>query len=313
MLTTPLKLIRYLIELRINRSLVWLPPRPEREFAWRWGTLMAAQMPIVRARAWKKALARGFDGPDEPPLWPAEAVLRLRISRRTFGLGEAFFLELKLMGDAADHAFFMETMLPALEILGCEGGPSPGANPLWGHFEIHSVRSARGRTWKPLIRDGRLDLRFKVNAGQWEKGLRPAEFRSQPVHRLAWLTPYHPPENRNGGRSSDRPPELPELLEEIARRLGRILHGPRTDAREFVARMDADCAGQWNRALEIAAGVRATSWRPIPTYSSSNPGFLGEQTFAPAIPPALFPFLALGQLIHPGEGALYGCGAFGLL
>jgi hypothetical protein len=312
MLTTPLKLIRYLIELRINRSLVWLPPRPEREFAWRWGTLVAAQMPIVRARAWKKALARGLEEPDEPPLWPAEAVLRLRISRRTFGMGEPIFLELKLMGEAADHGFFMETMLPALEILGYATAPSAGPNPLWGHFEIRSVRSARGRTWKPLIRDGRLDLRFKVNAGQWEKGLRPPECRPQPVFRLAWRTPYHSAKNGNRSAPSDRPPELPELLEETARRLGRILHGPRTDAREFVSRMDADCAGQWNRALEAAAGVRTTGWHPVRSYSASA-GLLGEQTFAPEIPPALFPFLALGQLVHLGEGTLYGHGAFGLV
>lgn len=312
MLTTPLKLIRYLIELRMNRGLVWLFRDRERELARRWGERMAAQMPIVQARPWRKALARR--GEDGSAIWPVEAALRFQSAKRSFGRGEPLFVEVKLFGDAADHGFFMETMLPALERLGCEpetAAEKSVANPLWGHFEIRSVYSARGHGWKPLIRDGRIDLRFKVNAGQWEQGLRSTEYRSEPATRLAWLTPYRSGDAGKNG-TEPPPPSLRELVEETARRLGRILHGRWTDPREFVGKMDADCARRWNRALEAASAIRQGTPRQIPVRPSGGPAFFGEQRFEPEIPPELFSVLALGHLVQLGQGTLYGNGLFRL-
>jgi hypothetical protein len=312
-------LIRYLIEIRINRSLVWMSTVPEKELAWRWGTAMAEQMAITRARSWKKALSSGRQEEDASPGWPVEAVLRLHTPKRTLGLDEHLFLELKLLGDGADHAFFMETMLPALEILGSEpaagGGNSRHPNSLYGHFDILSVRSAKGRGWKPLIRDGRLDLRFKVHGAQWEKGYRMSEYRPAPVHRLVWRTPFDfsapsPPDARTEAKR--RPPELPEFLERTADRLGRIYYGPYAGSREFVGRMKAECAAQWHAAMEMAAKPRVKEYRLKKVPGANHPALIGYQTFNPAIPPELFPFLTLGHLVHLGRGALFGQGLFGL-
>ena len=324
MLPTPLNLIRYLIELRINRGLAWLSNAPEKELSWRWGMAMAEQMAITQARQWKKALAPGWKEETASPAWPVEAVLLLHTSKRTLGLDERFFLELKLLGDGADHGFFMETMLPALEILGSEptagGGKANQPNALYGHFEIRSVRSAKGHGWKPLIRDGRLDLRFKVHGAQWEKGFRMAEYRPEPVHQLVWRTPFDfpdPPSPASLKPAAKRkvkrqPPGLPEFLEGTADRLGRIYHGSYAGSREFVDRMDAECAAKWHEAMEMAAKPRIKRYRLKKTSGATGPALIGFQTFTPAIPPELFPFLTLGHLIHLGRGTLYGQGLFGL-
>jgi hypothetical protein len=132
-----INLIRYLFVLRVNSSLVYLPKYLSIELSSVLGAIIAKRLPTNEAGRWQKTLAIGNEYlserilgsrnlrkspqslqavPDSP--WPIEVVLFTYPRKVTYGQGEMILWELKLFGESADHGFFLEVILPAIEEAG---------------------------------------------------------------------------------------------------------------------------------------------------------------------------------------------------
>ncbi len=330
MLNSPIDLIRYLFILRVNNSLVWVPRYLSAEFSAVLGAAITERLPTRRARPWRKTMAswgqdlatvhkqRVFRKilPEKP--WPIDAVLFWLPNKRTFGTGERILLELKLFGDGADHDMFLEVILPAMEHLGAT--PKSGSRQstsLWGHFDIQSVYTAKGPVWKPLIRDGKLDLRCKVYATQWRRGLRFTPLAPGLPGRLTWLTTFDipgcgPERKRDKRRRLKKAPSLQSILEAFLERMNELLANRRRAPGDVKAMLDLDGEVSFDEALTMAARIPVLKHAITEAPGRSPAPWTGSQTLAEPIPREILPYLGLASLFHIGKGVHYGCGSFTL-
>lgn len=321
----PLRLLRYLIVLRVNSAVARLAPFPAANFSATLGQIIAERLPSQEAKAWRRALLpwEGWEeeieaGRGEPTRtprempsaagWPIDAILRVYPGKQIYGFGERILWEIKLLGDSADHNLFLELLLPAIEAASLTADPRwTQGNSLWGRFEIDQLSVARGALWQPLARQGRIDLRLRPDPLQWADGLPFHPVGSGYVCKVSWQTPYapagdalHPARSpaRSGG-PAHQPPSLTHLWEACTRQIESYLPGWLS-------------AGQRPAMEQMAAAVQETRlvrhWLTPPPYHW--PGqWMGEQLFSP-IPGSAVPYLALGALLHIGQYRHLGCGAF---
>ncbi len=321
-------LLRYLIALRVSGPLVRLLDHPAAEFSLALGTAIADSLPTSDARPWRKALAnwedcfndrskrgpllgiRGFQGPPDVS-WPIDAVFFFYPHKRHYGRGEPILWELKLLGDAADHAFFLEVILPALETLGREGVPGRQyVNCLWGHFDVDSVYVASGDRWDPLVREGRLDLAYRPAPDQWARGWEEKRRKSGGGRSLTWLSPV---ELQPGRSLYDPPADAPlpgHILEAFTHRLSALLFGRHYDIDAFWSMLDDGEALAFIAATREAAdiGVIRDDLEQIPRPWPGR--WTGVQVFDRAVSGDLFGYLALASLVHIGRYPHFGCGTF---
>ncbi|MBF0204444.1 MAG: hypothetical protein HQK67_09060 [Desulfamplus sp.] len=278
--------------------------------------------------------------------WPINAVIFWYPVKRSYGKGELILFELKLLGDAADHELFVEVILPAMEQISMtpyigtkniesknSGSNNSGSknsrsknsrsnnsvtkntNSLWGHFDIRSVYSAKGYLWRPILKNGRLDLRRKVNSTQWSSGLKPLDGSFKSLDQLTWISPFMIDGLKKDTRDSRKnnriaAPKLFYILEAIAERMGLIFISKYSTAADFLNSLDNEERLAWKQAMEQSLR--------IPIYNnmikeSSNPiqGFgKGFQIFSKQIPDFIIPYLELGAIFHIGEYAHFGCGTY---
>ena len=319
----PIRLLRYLLALRVNSSLVRLPRCLSLELSLVLGAIIAERLPTHEARRWHKALAPwyGYEGDilelpasDAPAQgqpksstvpevsWPIEVALYAYPGKRMYGRGEPILWELKLMGESADHGLFLELILPAIE----EAGGSTDEhwkrkNRLWGQFDIDSVYVARGLQWEPLVQEGHLDLRYQPSPTQWAEGGILAVVPERQLSVLTWLTPFT-------FAAPIEEPNLRDILEATEACLHRLVPKRRGKADE-VEEILADAEPSWQESLEQASEV------PVQQYDLKRapkhwPGrWIGSQCFS-AIPPAIVPYLNLASILHVGRYTHFGCGTF---
>lgn len=328
----PLNLIRYLIVCRVNASMVWLSSDPAVEFSLVLGTFIQESLPTIQARPWRKALVPwkehgGLSAIRNRSLkaipgvaWPVEAVIFCYPGKRAYGEGELVMLELKLIGEGADHSFFLETVLPALETASSRidrGWQTP--NSLWGKFDINSVYVARGHNWETLVHDGRLDLRYSATSMQWCEGLDLRPHSSAPFQNLIWITPFNLRSGEEGspaGKPGQKitPAEVPslsEILTSLMTRMNSLPIGKPHKGATFwdvLAPRDRDA---FQEALDRCSEVPMihSALRPV---SRARPGrWIGRQRFG-VIPDSVVPYLGLASIFHIGEHTHLGCGTFTL-
>lgn len=316
-----INLIRYLLVWRVNSSLVWVPRCLAAELSPVLGTIISKRLPTSEARYWRKALApydeyhgegsdKGNKNSNKIPeaSWPIEAVLFVYPGKRTYGIGEFIMWELKLIGESADHGFFLEVILPAMEEAGYTSEPQWNRpNTLWGKFDIHSVYVARGSNWEPLVTDSRLDLRYRASPIQWAEGLTFGEKLKfdNPTH-LTWLTPFDLDVGGSGneairqGKSNDRKiPTLKDILEALVFRINLL-----------VPRMEEELPIQG--AMEQADNV-SILYKNIKAAPKGWTGrWVGTQIFS-YIPFSAIPYLELASILHVGKQTHFGCGTFVLI
>lgn len=332
----PINLIRYLIMLRVNRGLARLPAGLAPELSLVLGSTIANRLPTREARPWQKAL-RPWEASGGPALrlsaakrkpesvpeaaWPIEAVLFVYPGKRNYGAGELMVWELKLLGDSADHALFLEIILPALEEAGFAADvPWHGPTTLWGRYNIHAVYAAHGSRWAPVVSDGKLDLRYRATPAQWAEGLILEPTHDRDLKRLTWITPFDlRPASLQDAPSGPSPasiplnevPSLEEILEALVFRISQLLPGKYNSPEAAWEVIGPDGQFDLTDALEQASHVslapRGHAFTPAP---KEWPGrWLGAQTFS-AIPPAVIPYLQLASLLHIGRQVHFGCGTF---
>ncbi len=327
----PINLIRYLIVLRTNIPLVRLPGCLPVELSLVLGNAITERLPTQARRPWRKALAvwEAYGGlevvgkkkPSKPvpeAQWPVQTTFFVYPGKYDYGKDELLFLELKLMGESADHALFLEIILPALESLGYDRQAKwSGKTTLWGHFDIHAVYVARGPQWRPLVQDGKLDLDFRATPKQWAHRLKFSY--DETYSRLTWLTPFDfsPPGTapKSSKKRKNAPaaevPTLRDILESLTERISQLLPGKYNTPQDAWQAIAPEWQFNLLDALAQAEETRLRRWKLKPAPKEWPGRWIGEQRFDP-IPLAVLPFLELASILHVGRGTHFGAGTFRL-
>lgn len=316
-----ISLIRYLLVWRINSSLVRLSRCPSTELSSVLGAIIAKRLPTGEASRWRKAEKAGQPESQTIGLptfrlsqpWPIEAVLLVYPGKKTYGQGELILWELKLIGESADHGFFLEVILPAMEEASYTSEPQWNRpNKLWGRFDIHSVYVARGSHWEPLVSDGRLDLRYRANPVQWAEGLtfgsglQTGKF-SSPT-RLVWLTPFDFGEEAHGKQVSP----LRRILEALIARMSLLIPDLRNVPDDGWDILSKEQTFSIQDAMEQADNIPILH-DDIKSAPRDCPGhYTGTQIFS-YIPLPIIPYLELASILHVGKHTHFGCGTFTLI
>ncbi|MCD6306726.1 MAG: hypothetical protein J7M32_10640 [Deltaproteobacteria bacterium] len=310
--------------------MAFLPLFPSVEFSLVLGTFIAERLPTVQARAWRKALMAweeygGISLIKKRSLknvpradWPLEAVLFCYPGKKVYGEGELIMLELKLMGESADHALFLETILPALEtasstIDGCWQAPYS----IWGRFDIKSIYVARGPKWEPLVDDGRLDLRYKATPLQWSEGLCFHSDSQRLLRNLTWVTPFDLRPNETDGNNEENRlkitpgevPSLKEILTSFMLRMNSFSTGKRNKGIQFWDLLSSRDRNSFQEALEQSSDIPMIhgAFQSVPRRWPGR--WIGSQKFS-IIPDSIVPYLGLASIFHIGEHTHFGCGTF---
>ncbi len=325
-----ISLLRYLIVLRVNAGFVHLPARFSEKLSRRLLDLILSRLPQRDARAWRRNLD-AWRAPDPGPAgllrpaaaspWLIDAVLLAAPTKRLWSAGEMIFWELKLFGDRADHAFFLETFLPALEELSYSRSPSARERrALWGRFDIVHVFAARGSAWEPVVQDGELDLHCRPSPRQWLEGWACAR-RERPVfRRIDWfagvdLRGVGPPSLAADGvavppPSDDGRPNLFLVVEALSRRLSDLTCGLSAPADAWLADLPPSARDGWEEVRELAR-LTLPTYEDLRREKDTVARWRGLQIFD-AIPPALVPWLDVASILHIGRDIHFGCGSLRL-
>lgn len=324
-----INLIRYLVVLRVNHSMVRVSESLSAEMSLILGTAISKRLPTAQAGPWKKTLAswdeyggtasldkkktRGM--PEQP--WPMQATIFAYPGKRTYGTDELVFWEIKLLKNDADHGLFLELILPALEELGTKITPKwKSSNSLWSRFDIHSVYAARGSEWEPFVRDGRLDLDYKPTPSQWSDGLvMDRVTKKRTLDKLTWMSAFDLSEYETGSsvnlrnRSPYTGPSLKQILEAFLGRMGSLISGKPTSPDDAMELLSAKAQSPLKNAIEKAVRIPVISNNI--QYADSSPGrWTGSQIFATSVPDMILFYLNLASIFHIGKYTHYGCGTF---
>ncbi len=324
-----INLLRYLCVWRVNRALVRMPFYFTGELSQTLGAIIAERLPTAEARAWDKALNPPLPTPGMLPLqptpdpaWPVESTLFVYPGKRMFGAGELILWELKLMGPHADHSFFLEVVLPAMEAAGhTKDSRWYKSNGVWGRFDVHAVYAARGAQWEPVVSDGRLDTGSRPLPTQWAEGLTFAAADDRIRRQLIWFTPVDlrrdvaaekTSQDAADDASAGPPiPTLPSMLDALLRRLAQLLPGKYTTPGDVWNLMTPDEQASLWEAVAQADHAKLRHAAADSLAKDQPPGWLGEQQFT-AIHPLLYPYLDLASILHIGRQTHLGYGTFGL-
>ena len=307
----PVTLIRYLIVWRVTSPVVILPHCLPRELASVLGRLIETSLPTQQARQWRKTLA------SEATHWPIEAVLFAPYlpGKRAYGKGELIVWELKLMGEDADHGLFLELILPAMEKASSRrDASSRNTRSLWGRFDIQSIHVARGRTWEPLVRENRLNMRYPATSTQWAEGLTLGETMRCGFHYLTWITPFEFAGAQENDPAGGVDPTLKDILDALMSRMTLFLPGRPGVQRipEVWARIPLEERERMAWSLRHVESQPMVQHETLQATPREWPGQkIGMQVFRDILPP-LLPYLELASILHVGEHTHLGCGTFAL-
>jgi hypothetical protein len=327
----PIKVIRYLLVLRVNSSLVRLPRCLSTELSLVLGTMIANRLPTREARPWRKALAPwdehgGISLVGKKKLltvpeasWPIEAVLFVYPGKKTYGQGELLLWELKLMGESADHGLFLEVVLPALEEAATVSDPQlQRQNSLWGRFDIQAIYAARGAQWEPVVSAGRLDLNYHATPVQWAEGLTFDQRSERVFDQLTWITPFDfasdasaTVRRRRKKIPPDQAPTLRSMLDSLVSRMCLLLPGKYNTPDDVWDVLSAEEQASFQAIVEQASRI-PSHHKSLKSAPKNWPGrWIGAQTFA-SIPHPIIPYLELASILHIGRQTHFGCGTFSI-
>ncbi len=324
-----LDILRYLIVIKFKGTLANVPISFSGEFLSIVGNAVADRLPTVQARPWRKSLAEwnesgGFLGAHrnkdaEIPLhpWPIEAVAVKYQHKRSYGYDELVFLELKLIGNAADHGFFLEVLLPAME----EAGRTPieearHSNRLWGAYEISAVYIASGSKWRPIAEEGSIDLDYRPKPNQWIEDLKLVRTDgSRMLDKITWLTPFDPyPQEVDG---EDVPVKLEKglprpdvIFDQLMIRLNSLTPGKGESLERLLDGFTEEEILLFEGARDVSRRIPVLRTDARQTNHFGRRRMMGTQIFATSIPGHIIPFLTLASILHIGRYTQYGFGTF---
>ena len=349
-LSKPIEMLRYLMVWRVNSSLARTTQDFSAEISRMIGAIIASRLPTSEAAAWRKSLqlwdeylqtpqeqpssrkkrrSRHSAAPPVDPLlptpdasWPVESVILPYAAKRSNGKGAPIIWELKLFGEHAEHDFFLEVILPAIEEAGMSSPlDREMRHSLWGHFDIDAAYVAQGQHWEPFIQGGQLDLNYRPSPYQWAEGLTFDPNEPVKLTTLIWLTPFQwgnlhvqaKQSSDSGGRHKHAGEQaLPALHDLIFALIDRMsaLYAMQTDEVWELVHPDERVAVQ--EMLEWLAWHSQPGKQKIHSIPKGwSASWVGMQTF-PEIPPQLIPYLELASILHIGKYTHFGHGTFTL-
>jgi len=322
-----IRCIRYLLVWKVNSSLVRIPDCLTVELSQVLGTIIAQGLPTKQAGKWQKAMTSKDCNSVIPPAgevgtgqdnaldgeWPVESVLFMYPGKLTYGTEEVILWELRLFGDWADHGFFLEVILPAMEEASYTSDLRWNRrNGLWGHFDIYAAYVAQGRQWVPFVSEGKLDLRIRVSPAQWIEGLNLGSSQKHTFYHLSWLTPFSLegiPLPADAFTNNVHTLSLKGILEVLIYRLSQLITGRYSTAEDVWNILTPQEQQLFHEAMEVASQPCVSSEdfkKPLPAW----PGHcIGTQTFE-CIPLLTVPYLELASILHIGRHTHFGCGTF---
>ncbi len=309
----PIQLIRYLIVCRVNRTLVRLSTTPGAEFSHVLGAIIAERLPTTEAAAWQKAIPdqdRELSTSMNPAsaAWPIESVLFVYPVKAHYGQDELIVWELELLGACADHGFFLQIILPAIEQASTTTDPRwHKPNRLWGRFDIQAIYAAAGPRWEPVVRQGQLDLRRRVTATQWSEGLEWAADVDRTYDRLTWATPFDL--RPAGNKRRPAVPMLVDLLEALIERMRVFIPGKYTTTQNVLNALPEAERAALQQAIDGVRDIPLRSHDLEQAYRRWPEFMHGRQTFA-MIPHPTVRYLELASILHIGRQTHIGFGAF---
>lgn len=333
-----IKLIRYLVAWKVNSSLVVQPECFAPELSYVLGSIISSRLSTQEGARWQKTMAplqKHFDalstkGGNPVPWtgfpggsWPVDAVFFVYPGKRTYGHGELIFWEMKLFGDGADHGFFLETILPAMEEAGYTSDERwSRPNRVWGRFDIHAVYAARGRHWEPIVSDGLLNLRSHPDSSQWAEQLAFGSDAESALRQLMWVTPFEFEQAAGQGKEpapgdgQDNTPDgsssaMKTILDGLEHRWSLLVRSRRKGASGTRDGIDEEGKLILQKATEQAVRTPLL-FKDLKPAPKECPGlWTGRHVFAP-IPNEIIPCLELASILHIGRHIHFGCGTFAL-
>lgn len=315
-----LKMLRYLIAWRVNTSLVRLPINFSAVLSKTLGNAIADLLSTKDSRQWRKSIdierQQQFNAstiqPDNYPesLWPIHAILLPHTLKRNYGVNEIILWELKLLGDSADHGFFLETILPAMEQLSCGEIPDRRSRiNVWGHFDIHNIWIANGNVWDPLISDGNLNLRYHPKLLQWKSHINEQTYCKEMTKRkrLVFIRPFAFDHENISHIKDQFLPDMSKIIESVIRRWSFFTSGNiKQDLWDLVP---PSIIVEVRKAWETSCMMRIHSSLISPALND-EPGLWKGELMYEEIPFFLLPYLDMASIIHIGKKTHYGCGTF---
>ena len=320
----PISLIRYLCVWRVNRALVRLPAYLPLELSQVLGHIIADHLPSRHGRLWRKSLAGKAE---MNPGWPVESVLFAYPGKRLYGPGEPILWELKLLGSQADHNFFLEAVLPAMESASqTRDSRWYQSHSLWGRFDIEAVYVAKGSTWDPLVYQGRLDTNYWPQPNQWAEDLAflPEPQDDRNLRFCNWLSPVDlrplptpfgsldtPSESKTNNQNAIPVPGLQLMLDGLLARIAQITPGKYATPGEVWTMLEPDDQAALQAAFMEIDRVELRDSKRKKLAKTMPDGWLGEQAFG-LMPASLIPYLELASILHVGRQTHLGYGTFTL-
>ncbi len=310
----PIQLIRYLIVWRVNRSLVRQSAIPGAAFSRVLGTIIAERLPTSQAAEWKKTVPPWDDDLlvwSDPAgvAWPIEAVLFVYPQKSQYGQDELILWELELLGECADHGFFLQVILPAIEQASATTDPRwYKPNQVWGHFDIQAIYAAAGSHWEAVVEQGQLDLRRRITPTQWGETL---TWDVDPEHvydRLIWATPFDLG-LATGKRRQVVAPMLVDLMDALLERMCVFIPGKYTTPQDVWNALPEPERAALQRVIDQVRDIPLRSHKLKRAYRRWPGFFHGQQTFS-LIPHNVLPYLELASILHIGRQTHLGFGAF---
>lgn len=316
---------------KVNSSLVRLPAYLSTELSMILGNIIANRLSTKEASAWNKTLSawnkNKLDDSKQKrndvipeASWPIEAVLFVYPGKVAYGKEELIVWELELFADSADHSIFLELILPAMEEAGYTNEPEWNrGNRIWGKFDIHAVYVAKGLHWEPLVKQGRLDLRYKPTPKQWAEGI-PLDLKGK-FHSIKWITPFDFQgllhykdiniECLNEAPTNIDIPTLQDILRAMIFRFNQLLSRNRKTGNNIWDILSDKEKLSFQTAAENAADSMIVSHNLEPPPNHWPGRRIGIQKFS-SIPPSIIPFFELASILHIGRYTHFGCGTFQL-
>jgi len=342
-ITESINLIRYLIVLRPRHTLVKVPECFASDLSTVLGRTIAAQLPTREAHEWERTRqlweahflhrnqGKGAKLIEESPLitippapWPVETVFFPYPVKQDYGQDEPILWELKLLGEAADHGFFLERILSALETISTQPPMNMQleSKGLWGRYQIHAIYAARGATWEPFVEASELNLDYFPTPGQWREGLElgAREDYTRPRRLLVWLSPFdlgpepyvYPKHGRRKRNIAKRNlPTIEGILRALMARVAEIMPGKNVTTEDAWALVPkADQEELWDALNTLQQRPHHQNARIEPPPKGCMGRWIGTQKFTTQIPEVLLPYLELASILHVGHHTHFGCGTF---
>jgi hypothetical protein len=308
-----LSLMRYLLVLKIRTALVLVNPNFSIELSVGLSSIVSQRMFGAQASTWKKKLALFSSTPLQntsgnsdtsfpTSFWPVEVAFLACPAKIRYSREDLLLCELKLFGAVADHDFFLETILPALEQSSMESAPPIAwKSHLWGNFDLEAIFVGHADRWEAVVENGRLDFRVWPDATQWQKEA-PGAAPARRYKTLTWITPVCLPQ-------AVVAPQMVGIIEALFMRISQLTGKSYHTFRQYLANLAPAEIQTIQRIVGVAEKARLQKQHELPLTVNVPNAWQGIQHYQ-RIPEALLPYLNLASILHVGNYTHFGCGTF---